>query len=426
MQRLLLLGMNHKTAPLSVRERLAFSAEQRRAALEQFRTAFPECEVVLLSTCNRVEIYVARAVHGHPRMDELTQFFGAFHGIDLSSHRSHFYELSQQAVVEHLFQVAASLDSMVFGESEILGQVRSAYEAAGEVGTTGSVLNPLFQRAIAAGKQVMTELGPVDEEVSVASVGVDLARHLFDDCAGKTLMTVGAGDVTQQVLRYFRQLRPARLLICNRDAEKAHALAGEFGGTAVDFGVMDRHLSEADILITSTAAPTPILTRRQFELAGRRRQSQPMLVIDLAVPRDVEPAVRELKFVHLHDMDDLQRTIATSRTPKPNAFDVARQIVQSHVQQFLEWQRARAFGPAIDALYRRYHDVAEEELQRTLGRGTASADEADRLHEFARRIVNKLLHDPVQAMRADDVSPGQYLGALQKLFKLELPPDEKK
>jgi glutamyl-tRNA reductase len=422
MQRLLLLGLNHTTAPLGLRERLAFSPEQQRQAIEALRSRFPECEAVLVSTCNRVELYVARAVHGHPRVEEMSAFLSEFHGVPEAQFKEHLYQHSEQEAVQHLFTVTASLDSMVPGESQILGQVRQAYELAHDRNATGSLLNPLFQRAVAAGKEVMHTTSLGEGRVSISGVAVGYARRIFDHFRDKTVLCVGAGKMAILALRGFAALGPKQLVVCNRDAEKAERVAKEFGGTGAALETLQQQLLVADIVITSTGAPHPIITRDHFEHLIKQRRYRPIFLIDIALPRDVEPSVGELDRVFLYNLDDLQKAVLETHTQRGGAVDAARAIVQKHVGEFLAWQQQRELGPAIDKLYKRFHDMAAEEVGRTLHKLPNLHDtERAQLEDLARRIVNKLLHDPVKTMREGDLlkSPtGQYASAIERIFRL--------
>ena len=424
MQRLLLLGLNHTTAPLEVRERLAFSAAERDAAVRALRGRFPACEAVLLSTCNRVELYVARGGthhHPHPVTEELTDFLAESHHVPAGQFRQHLYHKAGRDAVEHLFRVASSLDSLVLGENQILGQVRDAYEAAQASASTGAVLNPLFQRAVAVGKQVRTETALAEGRVSVASVAVDYAKRIFETFADKTVLCVGAGKMAQLVLEHLTELKPGRLLLCNRDATKAAALAGRFGGEPVLFDRLADHLAAADIVVTSTGSPDPIITKAMFAKVLRRRRYRPVFLIDIAVPRDVEAAVGDLDQVYLYNVDDLQQVVAQTQLSRRSAVDAAERIVGQQVEAFAVWHRTREMGPTIDRLYKRYHGIAREELERTLPKLSPAA-QADRatLEEMTRRIVNKLLHRPVHALRNPDPEHAEvpYAHAMEKLFDL--------
>jgi glutamyl-tRNA reductase len=423
MQRLLLLGLNHSTAPLDVRERLAFSAPQRIEALAALREKFPGTEAVLLNTCNRVELYAARAVHGHPRHDEMIAFLADLRNVSAADITGHVYEKSEKDVIHHLFAVASSLDSMVIGETQILGQVRDAYDAARELGAAGGSLNPLFQRAIAVGKQVMSETKITEGRLSVGSVAVDCAGRIFDHYHDKTVLCVGAGKMAALVLQSFHALKPGRLLICNRDVAKAESLAKRFGGVAVPFDRLADHLVAADVVVTSTGAQHPIITRREFEPLRRARRYRPIFFIDIAIPRDVEAAVGAIENVYLYNLDDLQQVVAATYGQRGEAIEHARRIVNEHVDRYLSWTRVRELGPMIDRLYQRHHELAREEVERIVNKlPDISPVQRQHLEELARRIVNKLLHDPVKTLRESD-SPhalGQtYLHAMEKLFQLD-------
>src|SRR5688572_11401184 len=289
MQRLLLLGLNHTTAPLEVRERLAFSPEQRIEALSALRQQFEGVEAVMLSTCNRVELYAARAIHGHPREAEMIDFLAAQRHVPADQLRPHLYQKSEREAVEHLFAVASSVDSMVIGETQILGQLRDAYDESRAAGAVGAALNPLFQRALAVGKQVMTQTAIGEGRVSVGSVAVDCAGHIFEHYADKTVLCIGAGKMATLVLQNFSALKPRRMLVANRTADKAAALAQRFGATPVGFDQLDEHLVTADVVVTSATVDEPIITRARFEPLRKARRYRPIFLIDIALPRNVDP-----------------------------------------------------------------------------------------------------------------------------------------
>ena len=423
MQRLLLLGLNHTTAPLDVRERLAFDAARRDAAVSAFKARFPRAEAVLLSTCNRVELYVGREGHGHPGAREVVEFLAEAHAVPAADFDRHLYQKTDRDVVDHLFNVAASLDSMVLGETQILGQVREAYDAARGRGAAGAMLNPLFQRAVAVGKQVQRDTPIGEGRLSVASVAVDYAKRIFEGFSDKTVLCVGAGKMVGLVLQSLAALSPRRILVCNRSRERAGPLAAKFGGHAVPFDALGDHLVAADIVVSSTGASEPVITRKLFEPLLRRRRYRPVFVVDIAVPRDVEPAVGKLDSVFLYNLDDLQQVVLATQSQRGGAVESARAIVSRQVDEFLTWHRQRELGPTIDRLRGHYHAVAQEELTRTLNKlPNVSESEKAHLEELTRRLVNKLLHAPLQTLRQSDgphvgVS-GAYVHAVERLFGL--------
>jgi glutamyl-tRNA reductase len=421
-QRLLLLGLNHATAPLEVREKIAFSPTGRDRAVEALRAQFPEAEITLLSTCNRVELYAARETHGHPRVEQMIEFLAKFHNIDPNTFSQHLYQKTDKEVISHLFHVASSLDSMVLGETQILGQVREAYDAARERGATGALLNPLFQRAIAVGKEVLTATAISEGRVSVASVAVDYARRIFDSFSDKVVLSIGAGKMASLVLQSFAQLAPKRLLVCNRNPDKAAELARKFSAEAVPFERLNDHLVAADIVVTSTGASLPIITAQQVAGLRKAMRYRPIFLIDIAMPRDVEAAVGEIESVYLYNIDDLQQVVSGTMEQRQDAVKAARGIIDRQIENFVAWHRAREMGPMIDRLSKRYHQLAAEELTRTMNKMPQIGEaEKSHLQELTRRIVNKLLHDPITMLRKSESVHGatsQYLHALEQLFQL--------
>jgi glutamyl-tRNA reductase len=312
---------------------------------------------------------------------------------------------------------------MVLGETQILGQVRDAYDAAHKLGATGPLLNPLFQRAIAVGKEVMSSTNIADGRVSVASVAVDYARRIFDSFSDKVVLSIGAGAMAELVVKGFAQLSPRRLLVCNRTHERAVELAREFGGEAVPYERLNDHLVAADIVLTSTGATQPIITAAQIAGLRKAMRYRPIFMIDIALPRDVEAAVGEIDDVYLYNIDDFQQVVAGTIEQRKEAVESARQIVERQVEEFVAWHRTRELGPMISRLSQRYHDLANEELARTLNK-LSRLSEAERAHleELTHRIVNKLLHDPITMLRKSEGMHGsasQYLHALERLFHLE-------
>lgn len=428
MQRIFLLGLNHTTAPLEVREKVALNSEQALAAVSAFIGKFNNCEIVVLSTCNRLEFYTALPdeAHGDGQqqwVEQVVGFLADFRQVPAEVFAPCLYQKTGEAAAEHLFTVASSLDSMVLGETQILGQVRQAYDASRQVGAAGPVLHPLFQRAMAVGKQVHSQTSLAEGRVSVASVAVDYAKRIFDTFSDKTVLSIGAGKMSLLVLRNLVDLKPKRLLICNRDHGKAATLAEQFDGEAVDLEKLADHLVSADIVVSGTGSEQALITRAMFEGVMRRRRYKPVFLIDIALPRDVEPSVGEADNVYLYNLDDLQKTAEASREQRGEATEAAGLIVAEHVRQFTAAERVRRLGPTIDRLYRRYHAWAQEELERAMPKLTnISANEKEQLQELVRRLVNKVLHDPVRTLRQSDALHGptaQYIHAMEMLFQLK-------
>ena len=431
MHRLSLIGLNHTTAPLVVRERLAFAPQQALVAINELQKRTGG-EVVLLSTCNRVEIYLA----GPKPVDRATvvKFLGDFHELPADQFQSHLYEQRGHGVVPHLFAVASSLDSMVLGETQILGQVRSAYETSRQIGAAGPLLNPLFQRAVSVGKEVLSGTGLGEGRLSIASVAVDYARRIFDTFADKTVLCLGTGKMSQLVLQHFVGLGTGRLLVASREQSRADAFAKDFGGHGVTMADLDKHLVASDIVVASTGATHPIITKDRFAKLLKQRRYRPIFLIDIAVPRDIEAGVGDLDSVYLYNMDDLQQVVSRTISERSQQIEAAHAIVNRHVQQFLQWHREREIGPVIDALYQRYNAIARAELERTLGKLPLDDAGKQELEQLVHRIVQKMLHDPVKQLKQghDPREGGQaYLHAVEKLFRLEagapsheLPPEQ--
>ena len=419
MQRLIMVGMNHATAPLPIREKCAFSAEQRQLALAKFAETYPEAETVLVSTCNRVELYASRPVHSRPRLEDLVAFIADFHGLDVSELSPHIYERANRDVVEHLFTVASSLDSLVVGETQILGQIREAYELSQKADAGSSLLHPLFQRAIAAAREVMAKTGITEGRRSIASIAVEYARQIFETFNDKTVMSIGAGKMSTLALQHFSELHVKRLIVCNRDLGKAEALAGTFGGEAAPLETLLDHLAEADIVISSTGSQLPIITTAMFQQVMKRRRWRPVFLLDIALPRDVGEGVGELENVYLYNIDDLQQVAAATDSNRKVSVEAARAMVLKQVDDFVSWHTAREVGPLIEELFAKSHGIAKEEVQRTLNKlPDITPEQRQQVEEMARRIVNKLLNDPVRAVRDSGIGSGVFVRTVAKMFKL--------
>lgn len=423
MQRVAVLGLNHATAPLALRERLAFSAEQRCQAISRFRQSFPQAEVVLLSTCNRVELYTAGDERALPDVAEAANFLAGFHGLAATEFLKHWYHKTDDEAVQHLFNVAASLDSMVLGETQIIGQVRDAYETSCGLDSAGPMLHPLFQRAVSVGKLVMNQTALGQGRLSIASAAVDYAKSIFEHFTDKTVLSIGAGKMAGLVVARFNELHPRRLIVCNRDPSRALALAGQFNAESADFDCLASHLAQADIVVTSTGSPIPIITREMFQPVLKLRRYRPVFIIDIALPRDVEESVGQLENVYLYNIDDLQQVVSQTQSQRTGEIDAAKQLISQAVEEFTAWQRTRELGPVIEQLYARYHTLAQDELARMINRlPNVSEEEQAHLEELVRRIVNKILHDPVQQLKSAGNSHApatQYLHAMNKLFRLD-------
>jgi glutamyl-tRNA reductase len=389
-----ILGINHRTAPVALREKVAFSEDRLLAALRTLRQEAGVAEAVILSTCNRTEVYWAGSASGA----ELSQWLERHHGNNLDL-ASSLYVHEEQRAVEHAFSVASGLDSMVLGEAQILGQLKDAYRVAQEAGSTGPTLNKLFQAAFSAAKRVRSETRIGANAVSLASATVSLARRVYSDLSAHTALMIGAGDMNALTARHFMAAGVKRMVIANRTLSKAQALAAELKAYAVGLEDLDKELAQADIVIACTASPVPLITKSSVEGAIRTRRRRPIFMVDLAVPRDIDPAVAELEDVYLFSIDDLQTVIDENRQQRAAAAGGAKLLIDEEVARFLTDTRVKDAGPAIRAL----RDQADairlqtlEQARRLLAAGK-STDEA--IEFLANTLTNRLLHAPTQALR---------------------------
>jgi glutamyl-tRNA reductase len=388
------LGINHKTAPVALREKVAFSEERLLAALRALRQELGVAEVVILSTCNRTEVYWAGSASG----EELSRWLERHHGHDLDLAQS-LYVHQEQRAVEHAFSVASGLDSMVLGEAQILGQLKEAYRVAQEVGSTGPALNKLFQAAFSAAKRVRSETRIGENAVSIASAIVSLARRVYSDLSAHTALMVGAGEMNTLAARHFASAGVKRMVIANRTLSRAQALASELKAHAVGLADLDKELAEADIVISCTASLVPLITKGAAEAAIRARRRRPIFMVDLGVPRDIDPAVADLEDVYLFSIDDLQQLIDENRQQREVAAGGARLLIDEEVARFLTEARAHDAGPAIRALREQADAIrlqTVEQARRLLTAGK-SADEV--IEYLAHTLTNRLLHTPTQALR---------------------------
>ncbi len=389
-----ILGINHKTAPVALREKIAFTEERLVAALRTLRQENGVAEVVILSTCNRTELYWAGSASG----TELSQWLERHHGnsLDLASS---LYVHQESGAVEHAFNVASGLDSMVLGEAQILGQLKEAYRVAQQAGSTGPVLNKLFQAAFSAAKRVRSETRIGANAVSIASATVSLARKVYSDLSAHTALMVGAGEMNALAARHFAAAGVKRMVIANRTLGRAQALAAELKAHAVGLANLDKELAQADIVISCTASAVPIITKSAAEAAIRARRHRPIFMVDLAVPRDIEVAVADLEDVYLFSIDDLQQLIDENRQQREVAASGAKLLIDQEVARFLSESRAHDAGPAIRALREQAEAIriqTVEQARRLLVAGK-SADEV--IDFLANTLTNRLLHSPTQALR---------------------------
>jgi glutamyl-tRNA reductase len=393
---LVLIGVNHKTAPIELRERIAISREDLPDVIRSLAAVPGVIECMILSTCNRVELL---AIVESPAAD-LTGFLHRHFALDAVLLAPHIYEHREQQAVRHLFRVAASLDSMVVGEPQILGQVKDAFAVARESGAVSSQLEHLLQSAFAAAKRVRTETEIGSSSVSIASVAVDLARKIFGSLAGRTVFLVGAGKMSELAARHLVQQGAGAILVANRTAERARDFADRFAGRVVPFEQIHEAASQADIVITSTGAPHPIFRPEHGQAFLHRRRNRPMFFIDIAVPRDVDPAMNRLEGIFVYDIDDLQSVAAAHLAERSREAGDAEALIAFEVERFHERQRTVNVAPAIVALQRQAEEFRQAELRRVQARlGELTPEQAAAIETLTRGLVNKLLHQPMQALK---------------------------
>jgi glutamyl-tRNA reductase len=412
------VGINHRTAPVDVRERVVFEPERIPDALRELAGLPQIAESVIVSTCNRTEIYCVTRTDAAGAAD-VAGWLERYHGVGADV-RDSLYRLEAGRAVAHAYAVAAGLDSMVLGEPQILGQLKDAYRAAQQAGTTGPLLNRLFQSAFSVAKRVRTETRIGANAVSVASAAVSLAHTVFASLGERTALLVGAGETITLAARHLRADGLKRMIVANRSVEHARELAAEFQGFAIGLEDIAAHLAEADVVVASTASPQPIITRATTERALKARRRRPILMMDLAVPRDIEPSVAELEDVYLFTIDDLQSVVDENLAGRRQAAQEADQLIAVEVERFEATLRSRDAAPAI----RRLRDDAErarlqtlEQARRMLAQG-ASADEA--LEFLSSTLTSRLVHGPSQRLReAAESGDSTAIDALADLYRLD-------
>lgn len=417
---LFLLGVSHKTAPVDVRERLDFSSRDVGAAVEALAATSSAVESVVLSTCNRSEVYVASPDPDRAR-DEIVQFLSQYHQLPTDAFRPHLFSLEDTDAAAHLFRVAAGLDSLVVGEPQILGQVKDAYQAAAARHCTGPVLTKLFHWSFGVGKRVRTETALGEGAVSISFAAVQLARKIFGHLKGRRVLVVGAGEISTLTAQHLRTHGVGEILITSRTAAHAESLAQSVDGRAVPWSELTASLGSSDIVVTATGSQRPILTREQVAAARGRRRREPLFIIDVAVPRDVEPSVGDIEQVFLYNVDDLQTVVQENIGRRTAEIERAERIVTEEVAKFTAWKRSRGAIPTVVALRQRFEAVRRAELERLDAKLAGLTPEARALFDqVTRLIVEKLLLEPTEQLKAlpDEETQLAYTEAVNRLFRL--------
>ena len=416
------IGLNHETAPVSVREKLALSGEALSEALQWLKEQPGIQEVLILSTCNRVEFYLVAENKSFPGKRLIRNLFSQKFSVDAEDGESILYELTFHKTMAHIFSVTSGMDSMVIGEPQIAGQVKDAYRQGVHQKTVGSILNRLLHKSFSVSKRIRTETELASRAVSVSYVAVELAKKIFGDLRERTALLAGAGEMAELAARHLAGQGIAKILVASRTFENAQNLAKTFQGDAIPFESIPHHLAETDILLCSTAAPDYILHAKQIREALRARKQRPFFIIDIAVPRNIDPKADELENVFLYDMDDLQKVLRTNLEERKKELKKAEAIVQEEVKEFIFWLSTLELVPTIVSLREKAEEIRRQEIEKALSMLKTTIDPGQRktIEAMSQAIVNKILHDPISEMKKAEKrgESTRLVDAVQRLFSL--------
>jgi len=418
---LILVGVNHKTTPVEIREKLAFTKGKIEESIDRLLNYPDIIEHTILSTCNRVEIY-ARANCHDSAIKSVKQFICDFHELSPVELEDHFYSYKNEEAVEHLFRVSSSLDSMILGEAQILGQVKDAYSLARDLRSTGLVLNQLFEKAFNIAKKVREETGIAERSVSISSAAVELAQKIFDDLENHTVMLVGTGEMAELAAKHLISYGVKTVYVTSRTYERAANLARTLNGSALDFEAFKNELHRADIVITSTSASSFIIKKEMVEKAIQERKNKPIFFIDIAVPRDIEPDVNDLENVYLYDIDDLHVVVSANMKEREKEAENAMNLISHEVTKFNNWIGSLDAVPTIIEIRKKAENIRKQEIERTLKKlPHVSEDDKQLLRQMSSSIINKILHKPTIKLKQKTQSEDGhvYLKAIRHLFHLD-------
>jgi glutamyl-tRNA reductase len=422
---LTMVGCNHRHSSLAVRERLAFTPAQTSDALAAWRVAYPEVEAVLLSTCHRVELYAAAEDGAAPiEAKTMAGHLANFHNVPVEEISHQVVTLHGEQVPRHLFRVAASLDSMVLGEAQILSQVKKAYELAGHVGSSGPITHGVFQAALRVARRVASETSLHRHRVSIPSVAIaDFAARIFERFDDKRVLVIGAGKMAQETLQYLVDAGARQMTVINRAYERALALAAQWHGQPAEWSQLAAQLIAADLVVSTTGADRPVVSLADYQQkVARGRHQRPLFILDLAIPRDFEPAIGQELGVYLYGIDDLSEACDRNRKARANALPDAERIIEEEVRRFAADTRHRASGPVIARFREGLQSVQAAELERLYNRLPELDDRSrQEIRQFADRLVAKMIHPPMESLRDEthNVTHHGLLEALQRLFQLK-------
>jgi glutamyl-tRNA reductase len=421
---ILIVGLNHKTAPIEVREKVAFDGPKLDEAVNILKTSGVLKENIILSTCNRVEIY-AGVNETDAGVEGIKDFISDFHKVPKDLLDKSLYIHKGPEAIRHMYRVAASLDSMVVGEPQILGQLKDAYDAALKNKTTGMYLNKLMRKSVSVAKRIRTETKIAESAVSISFAAVELAKKIFDDLATKSFMLIGAGEMAELAARHLINSGVKDVYVTNRTTARAEELAHEFHGKVILFDNFTLELRYTDIVICSTGAPHYILMKDQVHKIMKERRQKPMFIIDISVPRNIDPRINDLDNVYLYDVDNLQGIIDTNIQERAKEAEKAEQIVDEEIGSYLKWTAALTATPTIVALRNKAEEIRKDELEKTLKKmGPLEEKTIRAIEQLTSSIVNKLVHPPTAALKAEKEDKEQMLGIIQKLYNLEIESDD--
>ena len=422
-EQIIIVGLNHDTAPVEVRERVIFSGSVLEESLKRLHSLPSIKEGVILSTCNRVEV-VATALNEQKGLEEIERFLVEGQSAkDPTVLDDHLYRYSGNTAVRHLFRVASSLDSMVVGEPQILGQLKDYYDVAHKAGTVGTMLHRLFHHSFSVAKRVRTETGIASRAVSISSVAVDLAKRIFDCLEDKAVMLIGAGKMGGLVARHLQSNGVSSLMVTNRTFERAVEVAGQFHGSPIRFEDFPRYLKMADLVIGCTGSPEVLLRPETVEGVLKERKQKAMFFIDLGERRNIDPKINDIDNVYLYDIDDLETVAKENLKERTGEVHKAEEIVDDEIERYLHWLDSLNQVPTIVALRRRVEEIRQRELERSLSTSLKGLSDQERqaVEDMTSAMINKILHAPITRLKNMPGSPDEdlYVGALKRLFDLE-------
>ncbi|MBI4653536.1 MAG: glutamyl-tRNA reductase [Nitrospirae bacterium] len=415
---ILAVGLNHKTADIGIRERVAFDGSKLDKAISLLK-GIPEIkEHIVLSTCNRVEIY-ANVNNGSSGTELIKNFLVNFHGVSQETLNNALYIHSGENAIRHIFRVASSLDSMIVGEPQILGQLKDAFEFAVKRKTTGVILNRLMKKAISVAKRIRTETKIAQSAVSISFAAVELAKKIFEDLSKETFMLIGAGEMAELAAKHLIQNGVKNVIVTNRTYESAEKLAREFNGKAIEFNTFLHELVHADIVICSTGASHYILLKEQVQKTMKHRKNKPIFIIDISVPRNIDPEINDIDNIYLYDIDDLQEVIGTNIQERNKEAQKAERIVDVEVDAFLKWQESLSAVPTVVALREKAEAIKIEELEKAFRKlGVLQEKEIHIIEAMTNSIVNKLLHPPTITLKEGSEDREELIAVIRKLYGL--------